>query len=450
MSEEQTEKTETEIEKPQEVAEKPPQASPLFKALYEAAEDSEEVTPEVQEEPEQKPATLNEALDELDEPSEPAETEEVVAQEVATETEEQAEPGKAQPKKKKIKNIVDPDIPTPSSQDPAFSQPKEDPDEEYKKTLLPEEREIYELARFADENMEEYKGAADECKDYFEKSKNYIDKRLKDDPHVDLRNDEEYKTFIARNRPKFTTTDAKKVEREMVIAEAEKRAYERSGAENQRLQHELDKMKKAPQVQETKQRVRQTVAQIMPKEYHEDLKTEEGVKKIAQQNPFEFQIMDQVANQLQSVSDTFIDITSGTAQYDPSNQVHKKLLEWVNEEQDAFINGGQTQNDGKLFMRRERYHQLPEDKRSEYYTWSDEDLLGLLAGRAHQRVNSDLDSHRKGLEQAGYIRQGQPAQPAQSVANQAPPRATSGPRPGGVPAQKAKPKTNAMLSILGM
>lgn len=454
MSEEQIEQTEAEqADQPQEVAERSPQANPLFKALYEAAEEPEvEAVPESEPEPELKPSTLNEALDDLENPEE----EEFVAEEPQAVEQVTEEPGKSQPKKKKIKKVVDPDIPqdaAPAS-DPAFNQPQEDPEEDYIKTLLPEEREIYELARFADKNMDGYEGAARETKEYFEKSKNYIDKRLKEDPHVDLRNDEEYKTFIARNRPNFTQADAKKVEREMVISEAENRAYNRAGAENQRLQHELDRMKKAPQVQQTKSKIRQIVPSIMPKEYHEDLKTEEGIKKIAQENPFEFQIMDQVATQLQNVSDTFIDITSGTEQYDPSNQVHKKLLEWVNEEQDTFINTGQTQKEGKLFMRRERYHQLPTDKRAEYYTWTDDDLLGLLAGRAHQRVTSDLANHRTGLEQAGYVRQGRPIpqqqQVAQPVVNQSPPRATSAPRPGGVPTQKASPKSNAMLNILGL
>lgn len=459
MSEEQTEQTEeVVVDQPQETAEQPPQASPLFKALYEAAEEPEqEVEQEKTQEPEQEPATLNQALENLDEVEDATQEEELEEsqeqeQEQVAETEE---PEKSQPKKKKIKKVIDPDIPAPPAPDPAFSNQEEvDPDEEYMKTLLPEEREIYELARFADENMDEYKGAANECKEYFEKSKNYIDKRLKEDPHADLRNDEDYKTFIARNRPKFTQADAKKVEREMVIKEAEKRAYERTGAENQRLQHELSKMKLEPKVREAKAKVRQTVPSLMPKEYHEDLKTEEGLKKIAKENPFEYQIMDSVAAQLQSVSDTFIDITSGMTQYDASNETHKKLLEWVDEEQNNFINSGQTHKDGKVFMRRERYHQLSSDKRSEYYTWSDEDLLGLLAARAHERINNDLENHRKSLEQAGYVRQGQPVQvqqqQAQPVVNQVPPRATSAPRPGGVPAQKSKSKGNAMLNVLGL
>lgn len=453
MSEEQTEQSEqSEVTEQVQEAPKAPQASPLFKALYEAAEEPEVSEETVEpEEPKIEPHTLSEALDILGEEPE----EEYVEEDVEPESDpvtESSEPEKAKAKKKKVKQVIDPDVPREEQQQaPAFSQQDQvDPDEEYVKTLLPEEREVYELAKFADKNMPEYKGAAQDCKDYFEKSRRYIEKRLKEDPHVDLRNDEEYKTFIARNKPRFSQQDAKKVEREMVIAEAEKRATERAGAENRRLQHEIERMKKAPVVEQTKLKVRQVLPDLMPEEYRENLKSEEGIRQLAEENPFEFQIMDNVAAQLQSVSDTFIDITSGSVSYNPSDPVHKRLLDWVNEEQDAFINSGQTHQDGKVFMRRERYHQLPENKRSEYYTWSDDDLLGLLAARAHQRINTDLANHRQGLERAGYVRQGQPGKVAQPVANQAPPRATSAPRPGGVPAQKVSTKGNPMLNILGM
>ncbi len=60
--------------------------------------------------------------------------------------------------------------------------------------------------------------------------------------------------------------------------------------------------------------------------------------------------MDTIAAQLQSVSYSFIDTTSGSVSYNPSDPVHKRLLDWINEEQDAFINSGQTHQDGKVFM----------------------------------------------------------------------------------------------------
>lgn len=459
MSEEQIEEQieEQVAEQPQEGTPKAPQDNPLFKALYEAAEEpveqepAEEVVPE---EPKVEPHTLNEALDLMEEEPEEEVIEEQVeeqAQEVAT----SEEPKKSQPKKKKVKQVIDPDLPEqPKFEEPAFSKPEEDPDEEYMKTLLPEEREIYTLAKYASQNMDEYKGADEELKTYFNKSKAYIERRLKEDPHVDLREDQEYRNFMAQNRPRFNQNDVKKVEKEMIISEAEKRAEQKSSMENRRLKHELERIKKEPQVLQAKQNLRQAATNIIPEEFRDKLGSQEGLEKLAKENPFEYQIMDGVASYLTQVSDTFIDITTGMTQYNPNDPTHKRLLEWVDEEQNNFIQSGQTQKDGKVFMRRERYHQLPADKRAEYYTWSDDDLLGLLMARAQQRLQNDLNAHRQALQNAGYTRVGQPIpqpqQVAQPVAKQEPPRATSAPRPGGVPAQKARPKTNAMLNILGM
>lgn len=458
MSEEQIEEQAEVIEQPQEEAPKAPQDSPLFKALYEAAEEPVEQDPaeEVAPEPNKiEPHTLNEALDLMGEEDEEQDVVEEQVEEQPQEFATTEEPRKSQPKKKKVKQVIDPDLPEqPKFEEPAFSKTEADPDEEYIKTLLPEEREIYTLAKYASQNMDEYKGADEELKTYFNKSKAYIERRLKEDPHVDLREDQEYRNFMAQNRPRFNQNDVKKVEKEMIITEAEKRAEQKSSMENRRLKHELERIKKEPQVLQAKQNLRQAATQIIPEEFREKLGSPEGLENLAKENPFEYQIMDGVATYLTQVSDTFIDITTGMAQYNPNDPTHKRLLEWVDEEQNNFVQSGQTQKDGKVFMRRERYHQLPADKRAEYYTWSDDDLLGLLMARAQQRLQNDLNSHRQALQSAGYTRTGQPApqpqQVAQPVARQEPPRATSAPRPGGVPAQKASPKTNAMLNILGM
>jgi hypothetical protein len=463
MSEEQipeSEEAQPEVQPEVQPREKTPQDSPLFKALYEAAEEpieqepAEEVVPE---EPRAEPHTLNEALDLMGEDEEIEEGEvEQQLEEEPTETQVAVEnPKKSQPKKKKIKQVIDPDLPEqPKFEEPAFSKPDEDPDEEYVKTLLPEEQEIYSIAKYASKNMDEYKGADEELKTYFNKSKAYIERRLKEDPHVDLRQDQEYKTFMAQNRPRFNQNDVKKVEKEMIITEAESRAERKSSLENRRLKHELERIKREPVVQQAKQTLRKAATNIIPEEFREKLSTQEGLESLAKENPFEYQIMDGVAGHLTQVSDTFIDITTGMEQYNPNNPTHKRLLEWVDEEQNNFIQSGQTQKDGKVFMRRERYHQLSEDKRAKYFTWSDDDLLGLLMARAQQRLENDLNAHRQALQNAGYTRANQPVpqpqQVSQPVAKQEPPRATSAPRPGGITTQKANPKTNAMLNILGM
>ena len=87
-------------------------------------------------------------------------------------------------------------------------------------------------------------------------------------------------------------------------------------------------------------------------------------------------------------ADAFVDITQGMAPYDETNQTHKELLDWVNKEQENFIQGGETGKEGKTFMRRERFYATPENQRTQYYTWTDDDLLNLLVMRAKQRLRS--------------------------------------------------------------
>jgi hypothetical protein len=440
--------------------ERPPEDNPLFKALFEAAEEPD--APEVAEpaepvepvEPVAVPQTLNQALDSMWEPEE--ESVQVTEQEPEP-VQQAAEPVKSEPKKKKVKQVVDPDVPH-SAPDPSFHQPPEDPDKEFAEGLLPEEREIFNMAKYASSNMEGYDGADAQFKKYFTNSKEYIEKRLRDDPHVDLSEDDEYKAFVVRNRPKFGHADARKVEHAMIADKAEKAALDKLQPELERVKLEQSRAQRAPMVLETKQKLRQTARGIIPEEYRPSLDTKEGLEKLATENPFEYQIMDSVTNHLTGLADIFVDITQGAVDYNPNDQVHTKLLGWVNDEQENFINSGQTHKEGKVFMRRERFHQLPENKRTEYYTWSDEDLLMILALRAKETLDTNLKSHYEALENAGYARGNgqavaaqQPQQPQQPAPRQEPPRAQSAPRQGGgVAGQPVNPPSNALLQSLGL
>ena len=457
MSEEEnkveTEPTETQAEPQPSEVEQAPQDQPLFKALFEAseAEAKPEETPEVEEQ-EMVTNTLSEAVDSLsEEPEEVVEETEEVQEEEKEEAKKEGEVAKkATPKKKKIKKVVDPDIEIPST--PQYF-PEEDPDKEFVDGLLPEEKEVYELAKFASENQGK-QGIDREFKDYFTKTKSYVDKRLQDDPNVDLSNDEDYRSFIQKNRPNFSQADMKSAERELVLQKAEKRAMAKLAPEIERVRREQERAQKAPVIQQAKTNFRRLSTKAIPKEFHETLNAEGGVEKLQKENPLEYQILDNITRELHDVGDLLVDITQGNVDYDEHNQVHVKLLKWVNDEQENFINSGQTQHEGKIFMRRERFYQLPENKRSEYYTWSDDDLLALLTARASQRVSQSLEQQRKLLADAGYTRgeqaQTQVAAPQSVPTRQAPPVVASKPRPGHTPAATPnKEANNPMLSILG-
>lgn len=445
MSEEQVEE---QVEQPTQEA-PAEESNALYSSLFDIAEEDA-----VQNEEEEKfkplksedVVSLTDAVDRLDEqPEQPEVKEEVEEQPV----EQAVEPEKAEPKKKKVKQVVDPDVPEDlRPQSNALAEEPEVKSDEFEDSLLPEEKEVYDLAKYASEKMpNEYKGADEEFKKYFTGTRQYIEKRLKDDPHLNLSEDEEYKTFIARNRPKFGSSDARKVEQEMLLEKAEARAREKLRPEIERVKREQERIALAPKVQQKKAQVQQVVKQIIPEDFRKVLEEEGGLDKLSKTKPMEFAAIDAVTGQAMASANLLVDITTGNVGYDPSNNDHVALLDWVNQQQDAFINSGQTHRDGKVFMRRERYFQLPESKRSEYYTWSDDDLLQVIAIRSQEAINVSLQRQQEMLK--AYMGQQPAAQVAQPAQRQQAPSIPSSARPS--PNQPAPPeKKNALFTTLGI
>jgi len=451
VQEEQQEVQEVEQEKP----------SSLFDALFEAADQPTEEETQEPEEDLGQPITLNEAVDQLltDEEAEPEEQSEEEEPEGDQEEEakaEKEEPKKEEPKttkKKKVKQVVDPEIET---EDPApqYAFPEENPDKEFIDSLLPEEKDIYELAKFASQNMDGFKGKDKQFKDYFEKTKNYIDKRITEDPNVDLSEDEDYRSFIEKNRPDFSQVDIKNVERERNVHEAMRRIEEKQAPEKERARIEQERARKAPQVHKQKLEFREYSTKALPEEFADVTKDQESIKAFAESNPLEFQIVNSITTDLHNLGDLLLDITQGMVAFDESNPVHSKLLSWVNKEQENYIQTGQTQQDGKTFMRRERFFKLPESKRTPYWTWDDADLIAILTMRAKQRIEESVTRQRQILEKSGYAKQ--VAQPKEQKAKpkakrSSPPKVASKPRPGNTPNQSpATPAKSAFESVLGM
>lgn len=463
MSEE--ENAEEAIE-PIEVKAEEPQANPLFKTLFEIEEGEVDNSPEENVEEEKViPMTLTEAVDTLDQPDDqeeekPEEVETGTETGTEAETEIQAEaPGKSEPKqKKKLRKVVDPDIPEEMKPKLNFKEDEEVEVDEFASTLLPEEEEVYNLAKYASDNMgDKYKGYDNKFKDFFSKSKAFLDKRINDDPHYDPRDDDEYSTFIERNRPNFTPADAKSIERRMWIEDAKKEAREELAPETEKLRKKLEQAEKAPVAQQAKSAFRSMAQKVViPEEYRETFETggQEAISKFSKENPLEFDIMEKASSNLLTYGDALTDIFLQTTELNESNPVHKELIDWVNTEQDGFIKSGQTEQDGKMFMRRERYYNLPENNRSEYYTWSDDDLLKILALRTQEQVNAAIGKQREILKASGYTKEVAEQQVVQKVkqqeVTQKPPVVNATPRPGNnLNSNKPVRPNNAVMNVLG-
>lgn len=231
--------------------------------------------------------------------------------------------------------------------------------------------------------------------------------------------------------------------------------------ETEKLRRKLEQAERAPTVEKAKGAFRSMAQKVViPEEYQDIFEKggQEAIAKFAEENPLEYKIMDGASATLLKYGDTLTDIFLKNVDVNENDPVHKELIDWVNREQENFIKSGQTEQDGKIFMRRERYYTLPADKRSEYYTWSDDDLLKILALRTQEQVKVALNNQREILEKSGYVRQAsqqKEAQPEKQPTNvqqvaEKPPVVNTTPRPGNnLNGKKPAPKNNALLNVLG-
>lgn len=438
-------------EQEQEAVEQPAEPTDtLFDTLFAASEEEEESGPDLT-----QALTISEALEAEDVP-EPEEEE--VVQEVAEEevAEEQSAEEQSAPTKKKVRRIVKKEVvdPTPSEtpeQQPAY-QPEQTPEEDpFVNELLDSEKEFYDMAKFAEANMGQ-KGISKQYLDFFKKHKEYLEKRRTEDPHFDASEDEQYQRFVGESSPRGL--NVKKVKEEMLLEKAEARAMNRLRPQVEQLQQQLFVNKVKPQVEAAQQKfLQETSDSAIPEDLLPKLK-EGGAEKLKAENPLEFDIINSVLANVQQISGEFISMASGLTQWDESNQVHQIIDQYIDQKQGEFIAQGTsaTKKDGKDFMRRENFYNLPESEQAKYWTWGNEDILSFMKADTKQRIGHFIKLKQDELSQ--YMRgQGQaPAQaaPAPAAPKPTPQRPAPSPRPGGVPQAVQNEQKDAVLSVLGI
>lgn len=436
MSEEQTEEQVEEtpaVDAPEEES-----GNPIFDALFRAVEEEpeeeevEEYTP---------PQSLHGALHELesDEPVDEGQQEQPEEQPAVEDQEEPA--GSLTKKVKRKRRVVDPVFDKPRT-NPTTPAPQEADD---LTGLNSDERKRYDLAKWASENLDGYKNKHKSYLSFFRKHHDFLNKKLKDDPEADLSQDSEYRSFLVQNQPAFNIEEVKD---QKITVEAERKALDRLQPEQQKLERQIKALRNEPIAKELKAQKKKLISDNIPKEVMQLFRSNPNFAKT---HSLEAKIVDQVLGDAYSLVEAFYDISHEVVDYDEKNPVHVKLSKWIDGEQNNFINSGKTKRGGRLFVRRERYPSVPKSEKSKYYTFSDDDVMKLLAARAGQSVDRQIKGTLKKLEDSGFVRAGQQQSTPPSVPQSQPaPRRSPSPRPG-PSAPQADPKTeNPVISLLGL
>ena len=351
--------------------------------------------------------------------------------------------------KKKVKRIhkkeiIDPDVP---EVDQTITQaeeslPQEDP---FVNELLPEEKQHLEVVR----RVAKRTGNGEDARlvDFFKKNKDYIEKRLQDEPDIDLSDDPDYQSFVARNRPDISSQDLREAEMDMVAERAERAAYQKLAPRIAAQEREAAVAKILPEVNARKEKATAAVSSIIPEDIAKSIQ-ESGAENVQKTMPFEYEIIDTAVTNAATYAQKLIDVTSGVERYDPQNQVHAELSDWIRQEEEVFIQTGQTKDQsGRPFMRRERWLSLPQQQRDKYWTWGEDQLIQIMYARAKESMDQALQQHRDKM--SAYGQAPQPQQQTQ-VQPPAPPPTRVAPRTGGTPAPQANDASVSPLSLLGM
>lgn len=436
MSEEEVTEENIEVQTPEEGGEEE-SSNPIFDALFKAVE-SEDTDEEEQEEF-TPPSSLQSALHDIEQGIDSEETPEATqeAPEQGSLTQE-VEPKKKKKRVARKKEIVDPDFSPVETR--SAPPPRQNADTS---GLNIHEKSRYELAQWASQNVKGYQGKDAQYLKFFNDHKKYLQTRISEDPDIELENDESYRKFLAQNRPEFDTDFIKNSQ---LKKDAERSAIEKLTPEIENQKRELTRLKNQPLATKAKADSRKLVAQAVPKEIMEGFRKNPNFSTT---HALEAKIVDRVLGEANAMVEAFHDIANDIEDYNSNNPIHAQLAKWIDNEQTSFINSGKTKRQGKTFVRRERFPHVPASEQSKYYTFSDEDMVRILAQRAGSSMKDQINNSLKQLEESGFTR-GSVSQKPQSVP-QSTQRITPSPRPGpSVESAHQNPSENKVLSLLGL
>lgn len=422
----------------------------LLDSLFAAAESEESSPPVQQVEPEEVEAEFD--------PNEPLALTDIINEPVEPEPDQlEAEPETKPEVKEESRNLekFDKDLfegglPSPSEVEPEpqaepESQPEPQPEPDEPEVVLTEDQEKrYQLAKFAEDNFSEHKGLSKKYLDFFDEQKKYIDERLIEDPNAKFdETDYEYQNFLQRKKPKFSQDDLEKVIEKRTTIRAKQETMSEIAPEIEKLKEQQRVLKVEPTVNKLKEATQESIKDLIPEGMREVINSK-GSEAAYEQNPVEFDIVDKVATFHQGAMFAFHEISNGMKKFDPSNDTHIRLANWLDNLQHSM-----PEKDGKKFVRRENFGKLSSKEKSKSYTLSDSDVVSMAHESAKLYINNELNANEERLRKSGYVR-------SQSVASQTveqtPRQHKPAPRQGHNVNQEAqgKEKANPVLSALGL
>lgn len=358
-----------------------------------------------------------------------------------------AAPAPAAPKlvKKPVAAPVQPPVAPPAAPTAPVlpPTPPADPDADYVAGLSADQQEEIKLAEYAETKMPELlKGKRAETLAYYRK----VDKFVAE--HQDLQPDSpEFTQFLEANKPKWTAQMKRKVERMQISEEVANTTREQVLKE---LRPDIEATKRRVREQELAPVISQAVEQfeemvttapeadkdavVIPVEVV-NLINEKGYEAAAAEYPLEAPIF----NSMKNAAQEYLRLSNGLTQFDPSNQVHAWLGNFVEQQGQIWKANPESSAGGKQFLTLSEYaQQVTRDPKSasNFYTFDASNVLTMLNLQANQTYRTQIRAAESSLARRAKKGVAAPAQPAPSAI---PPVTPAGTPPAPMPPSNGTP-----------
>lgn len=272
-------------------------------------------------------------------------------------------------------------------------------------TTLPPPPSLLDLSGLDDDDAEEvrtalfaerqypdkYAGYGKKVLEFLQKHKQFVRQQETENPDVSFdTNNASYQRFLQANRPAATASERKRLDRERLMDETAAAAEKRMSVKTRKLEEEIVQLKATPLVEKTVNDYRSLVKEIMPKD----------------DDPISQEAVATMSGKAVDAGREFLLLSSSLKPYDSGNETHKWLAGFIQEQGELYQKSGHPslKRGSKSFVPRAKFNSLSADERGKHFTFSDEDVLQIIAASAKSAAEHHANVERDRLRKAGYTR----------------------------------------------
>lgn len=336
---------------------------------------------------------------------------------------------------------VSTEVPEP---EPESEPVQETVQEEDLSWLTPDQGKRLELVEFAEGNFEEYKGKKSQYLQFFKDQKDYLDKRLEEDPNAALDDsDYDYQNFLKRKKPEFTQDDLERVVELRTRKLAKQEAMQELKPELDAIKEEQKKQQLKPIVDSLKEQTLSDIRSMVPDDMKRKLEAE-GAKAAYEANPVQYEIVNRITTAHQKAMFALHEISQGLSPYNPTNKDHIRIASFI-----SSLEASMPEKDGKIYSPMTEYHNLSDAEKQKVYTLTTEEIKDHANKSAQKFINKEINDFEDKLRKSGYTKSATPVPAPQA---QAPRSIKPQPRQGptvSTPTAVEQAQKNPVLSALG-